>query len=66
VLSQHAVIEFLTSDAMLLAITCVGLVATTVSIVRDTQVQREKRGARSARVAVEPLRIGVGHDEVAL
>jgi hypothetical protein len=35
-------IEILTSDPAILLLSCVGLAATAVSIVRDTRTQRER------------------------
>jgi hypothetical protein len=35
-------IEILTSDPAILVLSCVGLAATAISIVRDTRTQRER------------------------
>ena len=45
--------DFLTSDPAILVMTCVGLVATGISIVRDARAQRERASIEQLPVAVE-------------
>jgi hypothetical protein len=52
------VIDFLTSDPAILVLSAVGLVATGVSIVRDTRAQRE-------RAEIEQLPVSIDSEKIA-